>query len=126
MARKRRFGVSIDKQLAETLDELADLLGTDRSSLIEEAVRRLLDDYRHSSSSHECWGLLVIAGAENTRDKIYRVLEEYRDTVTSSSHIHSRYGCAEIIAVHGSSDRIKELHSRLSALGCRVRFVPLH
>ena len=126
MARKRRFGVSIDKGLAELLDELAGELGTDRSSLIEEAVKRLIDDYTHYRSSHECWGILVIAGAENTRDRIYRVLEEYRDTVTSSSHIHSSHGCAEIVAVHGSSERIRELHSRLSSLGCRVRFVPLH
>ncbi len=37
-ARRRRFGVSLRAETAESLDELSRLLGTSRSTLVEEAV----------------------------------------------------------------------------------------
>jgi CopG family nickel-responsive transcriptional regulator len=123
---KRRFGVSMDSSVADSLDRLADALGTDRSSLIERAVRLLLENYQHYLTKHECWGLLVLAGDEMPRSRVFQVIEEYRDIVVNSNHIHSSRGCAEVIAVHGESDRVRELHRRLEELRCNVRFIPLH
>ncbi len=124
-ARRRRFGVSLRAETAESLDELSRLLGTSRSTLVEEAVERLLEDYLHYRERHRCSGLLIVYSEDEPLD-VRRVLEENRDIVLSSSHVHVGRACAEIIVVHGDSERIRRLHNSLESLGCRVRFIPLH
>ncbi len=124
-AKRRRFGVSLREEVAEGLDELSRLLGTSRSNLVEEAVERLLEDYLHYREQHRCSGLFIVYSDAETLD-VRKLLEENRDIVVSSSHVHVGGACAEIIVVHGDSERIRRLHNSLESLGCRVRFIPLH
>lgn len=123
--RRRRFGVSLRADTADSLDELSRLLGTSRSTLVEEAVERLLEDYIHYLRQHPCSGLLIVYSDAEPLD-IRKVLEENKDIVISSSHIHVGSSCAEVVVVHGDSERIRRLHHSLESLGCRVRFIPLH
>ncbi len=124
--RRRRFGVSLDASLADRLDSIASALRVDRSSLVERAVRNLVDDYRHFLESHDCWGLLVLLNTEGMRGTVYSLIEKYRDIVVSASHVHGGEGCVEVLAVKGPSDRIRELHEELERTGCSIRFIPLH
>jgi len=119
---RRRFGVSVDEGLAARLDSLARTLGTDRSSLVEEALRAFLSDLDHMEEAHACRGVIV---AEC--DGAGRVpVEQYREVVSSHIHAHVRGGCIELLVVEGSSDTIRDLYSRLLENGCKARYVPLH
>jgi len=123
--KRRRFGVSLDASLADRLDSIADALRVDRSSLVELAVRNLVEDYRHFLESHDCWGLLVLLNTEK-QGTVYSLIEKYRDVVVSASHVHGGENCVEVLALKGPSDRIRELHRELERVGCRARFIPLH
>ncbi len=124
--RKRRFGVSLDASLAERLDALAEALGVDRSSLVERAVRKFIDDYKHLLEAHDCSGLLVLRSVRNSRDKVFTVLEKYRDIVVSSNHVHVTDDCVEVVAVRGPSGRIQAFLRELEGRSCNARFIPIH
>ncbi len=122
---KRRFGVSLPESLAKALDELSARLSVPRSTLIQEAVENLIEDYSHLTRPHHCVGLIVVTGIEGRLDA-QRLLEEHREVVRSSSHHHAGGRCLELIVVEGPSERIVQLLSELRAFGCNARFIPLH
>ncbi|HIQ23961.1 MAG TPA: CopG family ribbon-helix-helix protein [Pyrodictium delaneyi] len=124
MARKRRFGVSLPSGMAEELDALAARLRIDRSKLVERAVASFLNEYRHYLHDHECSGVMIISGSFD-RGEVASLLDEYRDIVVSTTHIHVNELCTEIVVVNGPSEKIAEMHTRLSSVkGCSIRYIP--
>ncbi len=106
------------------LDTLAKKLGTDRSRLIEQALRSFILDHAHYFYPHRCRGVLIVY-RENKGIDVIEALEEFRDIVSSYSHHHVDGFCLEMIVVSGNSSRVSKLHRRLAEVGCRVRYVPL-
>ncbi len=121
---RRRFGVSIDEELAEKLDRLAEKAGMDRSRVVEEALRVFLGDHDHMSFEHECSGVIVASCPDPSGGQ--EASEEFRDIVRSVIHSHAGGACIEILVVSGDSTRIARLYSTLASRGCRPRFVPVH
>jgi len=126
-ANKVRFGVSLEKDKAETLTKLAEALGGDRSSLISMAIEEFLEERFHLLPQHFCEGVLVVSYPPEQEEKVFRVAEEFKDCILGKLHVHSSTGlCVEIIYVRASSLRIAELHSRIRRTRCKCRFVPSH
>ncbi len=128
---KRRFGVSIGGDLADTLDAVAEKLGLTRSKLVERALQLFLEDHAHLVKPHVCTGIIMTACAEprgTTSQELPIVLEEFRDIVTTHTHTHVGDYCIDLIIVKGNSDRIASLHKRLQARlhsHCKTRYIPL-
>jgi len=123
--RKRRFGISIPEALAKDLDRLAEAFSTDRSRLVDQAIRAFVQEHRHHLAPHECLGLFVVV-ALSGRSRMVDLLEDFRDVIQGYNHLHARGYCIEIVVVSGHSERIKALHTALlEAEGCSVRYVPL-
>ncbi|MEB3844723.1 MAG: ribbon-helix-helix domain-containing protein [Desulfurococcales archaeon] len=120
---KSRFGISIDKSVAERLSRLAEVLGVDRSRLVEEAVRQYLDDHKHMLVPHECRGIIVGLCPDNIA--VASKVRDYKDIVSSHMHIHIDGKCIDIIVVQGPSRIIGKLYASLEHDNCKTRFLPL-
>lgn len=125
MVRKRRFGVAIPKELAESLDRLASILGSDRSRVVSEALSLFVQENLHYLSPHRCRGVFVLTGSEDD-PSVYGALRKFRDMIRSYNHSHVGGECVETIVVSGPSQRVTELHKALMATKhCRLKFVPI-
>jgi len=123
---KKRFGVSLPSEIAESLDLIAGLTGADRSSIVAEAVNEYLHDHSHYVADHECAGLLVAVSTTTGHERGGAVaIGEFSDIVKHYAHYHVEGVCVEVIIVVGSSARILELHNKLRAAAEAVRFIPL-
>jgi CopG family nickel-responsive transcriptional regulator len=121
---KKRFGVSIPVEVAEDLDKLAGKLGTDRSSLVVEALKTFLHDNLYILKEHVCTGILV---SSNVGGEVIpgEIIEKYRGIIKAYNHYHVGNLCIVTIIVSGPSEKILGLASELSSRGCRVRYIPL-
>lgn len=121
---RRRFGVSLSEDLAEGLDRLAERLGCDRSSIVEEALREYLHDHLHYLRPHRCTGVLLVVrprGHGGSGDFVDR----YQDVVKLYSHLHVDDKCVETLVVSGPSGSIACLVEELERRGWRTRYIPL-
>ncbi|ADI31566.1 CopG family ribbon-helix-helix protein [Staphylothermus hellenicus] len=124
MSSKRRFGVSIPSDIADALDKLAELTGSDRSSIVAEALRTYLHDHLHYMIPHKCTGFIIVVKKEkNVSPSI--VIDKFKDIIQSYNHTHYEGKCIEIFFVSGYSGRIAELDRKLRSMGCSVRYIPL-
>ncbi|MDM7274658.1 MAG: ribbon-helix-helix protein, CopG family [Thermoprotei archaeon] len=122
---KRRFGVSISRDLADRLDELTKILDMDRSSLVEAALRSMIVEHAHYLVSHECSALIVLICSEET--SISEVLMEFKDINITHLHDHKEARCNQIIIAAGQSTRIAKLYAKLNKVRkCRAKYVALH
>ncbi|RLE61164.1 MAG: CopG family transcriptional regulator [Thermoprotei archaeon] len=111
---KVRFGVSIQRDLAEQLTMLAKALGTDRSTLVNEALREFLHDRVHVLRPHACEGVLVVIYGPEISGEVSRVLERFEGIIVARTHIHdSERKCVEIIYLRGPSQKIISLERML-------------
>ncbi len=121
---KRRFGVSIPADIADDLDELARLTGSDRSSLVAEALRQFIHDHLHYMVKHKCMGVLISVKTRTVHSK-GSLIDEFEDIVKNYIHHHMGNLCIEIFFVMGDSEKIVELHNRLRKITPHVRYIPL-
>ncbi len=119
---KKRFGVSVPMDLAVQLDELADKLGVDRSSLVVEALRTYIHDHMHILKPHKCMGVMISTGIIKDLGKI---IENYRDIIIAYNHYHVDGKCIVTMIVSGDSSRIQSLSADLLSRKCMVRYIPL-
>ncbi len=119
---KRRFGVSLPRDLADTLDALATVLGVERSTVVEEAIRHYLDDHRHLLIKHHCRGVIAALCPQDADAS--RVVKTYRSIIAAHFHIHLDGICVDIIAVSGDSGEIARVLGSLKAEGCTARYIP--
>ena len=118
--RKRRFGVSIPEDTACRLEELAEALGVDRSTLVTEAVDTYLHERSHGSEPHACEGVLVVFHPPDVTAEIAGVFEDYTDMVVTRSHIHAGNVCVEIAYVRGGTEMILSLEKDLRRAGAET------
>ena len=123
---KRRFGVSVSRGVAESLDVIANSLGLDRSSLVEIALRGLLEDFTHHIVPHRCVALIVNV-CDKDPGEAASLVESYRELGITQLHSHTGEKCLQILLVTGPSSVISDLYSKLAKLkGCRSKYIPLH
>ncbi len=122
-ARKKRFGVSMNPRLAESLDMLAETLGVERSRLVEEAVRQYLEDHMHMLIPHECHGVIVALCPDNIG--VAESVRNHRENILGHMHLHLGGYCLDIIVVEGPSGSIASLYGELERKNCKLRFLPI-
>ncbi len=126
MVSKKRFGVSLPCNLADQLDQLAKILGTNRSIIVREAVKEYIHDHMHYMYPHTCCGIIIVSGSID-HEKLFNILEDYHDIIHSFNHVHLDEKCIEIIFVNGDSRKIQELHKVLMSMpGCMARYISVH
>ncbi|MGB9785662.1 MAG: CopG family ribbon-helix-helix protein [Infirmifilum uzonense] len=128
MSTKARFGVSIDEKLAQEVEKLVQATETNRSHIVNLALREFLNGKFHFMTPHTCEGVLILSYEPQMSDKIDRTLEDNKDMILSILHIHSSEGkCIEVIYTRAQSERILELENGLQKSGCKTcKFVPCH
>ncbi len=123
---KKRFGVSVSRSLAESLDMVAGMLGLDRSSVVELALRGLLEDYTHHVIPHDCVALIAHI-CDRDLVEVATVIGGYGELRITQLHSHTGEKCIQILLVSGSSSVIADFYSKLAKLkGCRAKYMPLH
>jgi len=126
LARKRRFGVSISSAIADSLDAITGRLGLDRSSLVEIALKSLLEDYVHHLIPHNCVALITHI-CEKDPEELVSMIAKHQDIKVTQLHSHSEDKCLQILLVSGPSSSIAKLYSELAKIkGCKTKYTPLH
>jgi CopG family nickel-responsive transcriptional regulator len=113
----KRFGVSLEQDLLESLDNFAEQYNLSNRS---QAIRKLINTY---TVSRKWKSNSVVAGSitliydhhkHNLLKKLTDVQHDYNDTILSSLHFHLEHDlCMEIIAVKGKADLITKLADKL-------------
>ncbi|QOJ78481.1 hypothetical protein IG193_06925 [Infirmifilum lucidum] len=125
---KIRFGVSLEAKLAEDVERIAVAMGTNRSHIVNLAVRKFLDETYHFTVPHECEGIMIISYEPERSEKIDPEIENRKEGIHSRLHIHTSEGlCIEVLHVKAHSNDILEFESSMARCGCKAcKFIPCH
>lgn len=123
MARKRRFGVAVSREIAEKVDAMARSMNVDRSRIVEEALADFIEEYKHKAEDHKCCGVLIARVSKC--GLVERALEMYRDIVVSYTHSHVEGHCICTLVVSGSWQRIRNLQREMVLSGSKARYIPI-
>ena len=115
-----RFGVSLESELLEALDEyVAANDFPNRSQAIRQLVERNIVEKKWQCNNVVA-GTITLVFDPTRRDianKMAAVRAAYRDEILSvQSFLFSEQTCLEVVAVHGKSYRLTELGDKLIAL----------
>jgi CopG family nickel-responsive transcriptional regulator len=116
----KRFGVSLDEQL---LDELDDFVNKRKFPNRSQAIRYLISNYlveKKFEANKIVAGSIILVYDHHKRDlqsKSTSIQHDYHDVILSVMHVHiDHHNCLETIAVMGKSAKLKELADKLIAI----------
>ena len=115
-----RFGVSLEAELLEALDNyVLDNNFPNRSQAIRQLVERNLVEKKWQCN-HQVAGAITLVYDHHKRDlgrKITDIQHDYFKEILAVQHFHlSHETCMEIIAVRGQANRLTELSDKLISL----------
>jgi len=119
---KKRFGVSIPSSIAEKLDNLAELLQCDRSSIVTTALNEYIHENLHGEPEHKCRGVIV---AYTRTPAPSSLLSKYSEVISAYSLHRLGEGFVTILVVEGSSRVVNELRKAISSYASSQRYMPL-
>ncbi len=112
-----RFGVSLEKDLLEALDNYADKKGFPNRS---QAIRHLVSENtvrEKWDQSQEVAGAITIVYDHHKRNILNTLTDiqhDYHDMILSNLHFHiDHHNCMEIIAVKGKAGILRELADKI-------------
>jgi len=114
-----RFGVSVEKDLLESLDEYA---SENKFSNRSQAIRHLISEnltIKKWKCNNIVAGSITLVYDHHKGDLVNRITDiqhKYHDSILSSQHFHLDHSnCLEIIAVRGKSKDLTDLADKLIA-----------
>ncbi|SHM44767.1 transcriptional regulator, CopG family [Chitinophaga jiangningensis] len=115
-----RFGVSVEKNVLELLDNyMEDNQFPNRSQAIRHLIQRI-EVEKQWQSDEVVGGSITLLFDHHKRDlldKITDIQHDYHDLILCSQHIHLDHdNCMEIIAVKGKASLLKQLANALTAV----------
>ena len=115
-----RFGVSLEKELLEALDNYAsDNHFNNRSQAIRNLINNNIVSNKWQCNNHVA-GSITLVYDHHKRDLLTNLTDlehDYRDVILSSQHFHLEHDlCMEIIAVKGKAITLTELADKLIAV----------
>ncbi len=115
-----RFGVSLEKELLEKLDNFAAKNHfTNRSQAIRQLINNNVVKTKWENDSIVA-GSVTIVYDHHRRElstKLTNIQHDYHDAILSSQHIHLEKSlCMEIIAVKGKASMLNELANKIIAI----------
>ncbi|MDD5347250.1 MAG: nickel-responsive transcriptional regulator NikR [Candidatus Omnitrophica bacterium] len=115
-----RFGVSLEKELLEKLDNLRRAKGYPTRSEAIRALVRQEEVKRQWSGGDEVVGAVSLVYDHHRRElinKITSIQHDYGRYIIASQHVHiDHHNCLEIIAVKGKPEKVQELADRLKSV----------
>jgi CopG family transcriptional regulator, nickel-responsive regulator len=116
----RRFGVSLEDDLLQALDEFAKKNKfPNRSQVIRHLVRKNLVTQKWQGNM-EVAGAIVLVYDHHKRDLQHNstnIQHDFHNLILSVQHVHlDHHHCLETIAVKGEADKLTELANRLIGL----------
>jgi CopG family nickel-responsive transcriptional regulator len=115
-----RFGVSMEKDLLEEFDALAQAMGYgSRSEAIRDMVRNLLIEQKLREENTNGVGTLTLVYNHHQREleeKLTDYQHDHLETVVSTVHVHlSHQLCLEVLILRGKTREIKKVAEGLIA-----------
>ena len=116
----KRFGVSIEEELLDSLDRLViDHQFPNRSQAIRFLIKKNIVEDRWKGDM-EVAGALVLIYDHHKRDiqrKMTSLQHDYHCLILSSQHIHLDHDmCLETITVRGKASKLVKLSNKLKAI----------
>lgn len=110
---KTKFGVYVPPELVQELEKLMSVLGIDnRSKLLQEALRLFIIENRWNMAKEVVGSINVLYNHEigDSDKELTEIQHRFLDVIVSTMHVHlDKERCLLIIAIRGSSERVKEL-----------------
>jgi CopG family nickel-responsive transcriptional regulator len=117
---KSKFGVYIPSDLIQELDAVMKGLGIEnRSKLFQEALRLFIVENKWSIVKNVTGSITILYNHEvgGVDEALTDAQHTFLDVIISTMHVHlDRERCMLIIAIKGSSERIKELLGKLHSI----------
>lgn len=115
-----RFGVSVEKEVLQLLDNyISDNQFPNRSQAIRHLVQKL-EVEKQWTSNEVVGGSITLLFDHHKRDLLDRITDiqhDFHDVILCSQHIHLDHNnCMEIIALKGKAAVLKELANKLTAV----------
>lgn len=116
-----RFGVSIEKDLLDSFDEIIEKKGyNSRSEAIRDIIRDFIIKEKWNRGKEKVAGSISLVYEHDVyglSEKLTEVQHHYHDVIISTLHIHlDEKNCMEIILVRGKIEKIKKLYDEISSL----------
>jgi len=113
-----RFGVSMEKSLLKSFDELILRKGyTNRSEAVRDLIRDRLVEEEWRGGEKEMIGTITLVYNHHTRglsDTLTDLQHHFHDLIISTMHLHlDEENCLEVLAVKGRADKIKAVADKL-------------
>lgn len=120
-----RFSVSMKRNLANQLDDMAKAKGfANRSQAISALVRDALVDHYGHTGSHEIAGTVTLVFDHHKRNiqaLLTDIQHDHGEVIIAALHVHlDHHNCMEVLAVRGPASHVKEVADKLiSAKGVK-------
>lgn len=113
-----RFGISMEKELLERLDQEIVKRGyPNRSEAIRDLIRNQLVELDWSQDEEEVAGTITIIYNHHIRglsDLLLELQHDHHDMIISVMHVHLEHDhCLEVMVIKGPAAEAKELAGRL-------------
>ena len=113
-----RFGISMEKELLERLDEEIVKRGyPNRSEAIRDLIRNQLVELDWSQDDQEVAGTITIIYNHHVRglsDLLLELQHQHHGMIVSVMHVHLEHDhCLEVMVIKGQASEAKELSGRL-------------
>lgn len=116
----KRFGVSLEDSLLESLDKYVDDNGfANRSQAIRFLVEKNVAETKWQCNHIVAGTIVIMYDQEKTAisSKIVSIQQDYQDAILSSSQYYVNQNfCLHIVTVMGTAHRLTELSDRLTAI----------
>lgn len=116
----KRFGVSLEDSLLESLDKYVDDNGfANRSQAIRFLVEKNVAETKWQCNHIVAGTIVIMYDQEKTviSSKIVSIQQDYQDAILSSSQYYINQNfCLHIVTVMGTAHRLTELSDRLTTI----------
>lgn len=116
----KRFGVSLEDSLLESLDKYVDDNGfANRSQAIRFLVEKNVAETKWQCNHIVAGTIVIMYDQEKTAisSKIVSIQQDYQDAILSSSQYYVNQNfCLHIVTVMGTAHRLTELSDRLTTI----------
>lgn len=116
----KRFGVSLEDSLLESLDKYVDDNGfANRSQAIRFLVEKNVAETKWQCNHIVAGTIVIMYDQEKTAisSKIVSIQQDYQDAILSSSQYYINQNfCLHIVTVMGTAHRLTELSDRLTTI----------
>ena len=115
-----RFGVSMEKRLLTSFDELTSRKGySNRSEALRDLVREHLVEEQWRTERKEMIGTITIVYNHHIRglsNTLTDLQHQFLDLAISTMHVHlDEVNCLEVLVVKGRADKIKSITDKLTS-----------